>query len=125
MRQTSSESPSSGGGSRFESDWESADGGADGGDDDGDLGFMEEEAEGPRARAARGADGIGRRLRSRRRCAGLRACGLTTIFCNPGRFCCYERTELHPVSLPCNAGLQPHAPLLNTPGQEGRELMER
>ena len=70
VRQTSSESPSSEGGSRFESDWESA----DGGDDDADLGFMEAEAA-VHPRAARGADGIGRRLRSRRRCAGPCACG--------------------------------------------------
>ena len=70
VRQTSSESPSSEGGSRFESDWESA----DGGDDDADLGFMEAEAA-VHPRAARGADGIGRRLRSRRRRAGPYGCG--------------------------------------------------
>ncbi|KAK9840989.1 hypothetical protein WJX81_004207 [Elliptochloris bilobata] len=56
---TSSESPSSEGGSRFESDWESA----EGGDDDGDLAFGEEEAP---LRPVRSLGDGRRRLRSQR-----------------------------------------------------------
>lgn len=66
-QQTSSESVSSEGGSRFESDWASADAGAEEGD--ADPGF----ADAPARPATRGADDGRRRLRSHRGCARL--CG--------------------------------------------------